>query len=880
MKKLNVLWLAIAVLAIASCSTVQIDETPILSQKPVKVSFKAKMVDEESTKTIRNTDKSVSWMPGDKIDVFCGTDKGVFTSTNTENALLASFSGELTEATVNAINNGTNELIWALYPHNENATFDGNHVRTVLPRIQTAIAGTFADDLFITLAKSNNLSLSFYNVCSGFKFTVTKPGITSVTIHGKEDETLAGTITLMMDGDGKPVITEHMDISHTVTLIPEKGTFEVGKDYYFVTLPTDFHSGFTVSFETPSEKGVFDVSKEVSFPRSKFVSKANADADVVYQAKPGNITFDDAKFKAYCITNFDTNNDNEISYSEALVPLNMNCAAMGISSLSGIEYFSNLVILYCNENNLSTLDISALSSLQYLFCQSNNLTSLDLSNNINLGYCDCSYNSISTLDMGDCSGLQYLDCMNNSLSSLDVSKHTNMYYLNCSNNNISSLDVSHNLSIKTLYCGANNLDALNISENTLLEKLNCSGNDISTLNLTSHTALNEIKCNNNSLSSLDVSKQTALKTLDCETNQITTLTLNASAPLTDLKCGNNKISSLDVTPYSDLTKLSCYDNYLSSLDVSYNRMLEQLHCDNNSLPSINVSKNLCLRSFSCMGNDAGLIIYIRTGQSFSSFDYDTSAQIVETGTAIPTGNIIFADNNFKSYCVSNFDTDQDGEISYAEALLVTYIWCTNLSISSLSGIEYFENLRTLGCGGNQLATLDLSHNSILTSIFVDNNQLTSLTLSDEAEIKSLSCGHNKLASINIPNGTKLFTLMCGYNSITSLNVSAFPALNQLECNNNLLDGTLDLSSNSSLSILNCETNSLTGLVIGNNIKLSDLRCSNNQLSEIDLSGCRADWLWRIECLNNASGLVIWFKTGETPWTTIYRDEGSQIKYKD
>lgn len=880
MKRLVILGLTIAELAIASCSIAQIDETPIISQKPVKVSFKAKMADEEVTKTIRNADKSVSWMPGDKIDVFCGADKGVFTSTNTENVFLASFSGELTESTVNAINNGTNDPIWALYPHNENATFDGNHVKTTLPRIQTAVAGTFADDLFITLAKSNNFSLSFYNVCSGFKFSVTKPGITTVTIHGKEDETLAGTITLMMDGDGKPVITEHMDISHTVTLIPEKGTFEVGKDYYFVTLPTDFGSGFTVSFETPSEKGVFDVSKEVSFPRSKFVTKMDADANVVFQAKPGNITFADANFKAYCVANFDTNNDFEISYSEALVPLNMNCAAMGISSLSGIEYFSNLEILYCNNNNLSTLDISALPSLHYLFCQSNNLTSLDLSSNINLGYCDCSYNLISTLDMGNCSGLYYLDCMYNSLSLLDVSKHTNMYYLNCSNNNISTLDVSNNLSLKTLYCGANNLDALNISNNTILEKLNCSDNDISTLNLTPHTALNEIKCNNNNLSSLDVSKQTALKILDCETNQITTLTLNASAPLADLECGNNKISSLDVTPYPDLKKLSCYENNLPSLDVSYNRMLEQLHCDSNGLSSINVSKNLCLKSFSCMGNNADITIYIRTGQTFNTFDYDSSAQIIETGSAIPAGNIVFADNNFKTYSVSNFDTDQDGEISYAEALLVTYIWCTNLSISSLSGIEFFENLRTLGCGGNQLATLDLSHNSILTSIFVDNNQLTSLTLSDEAEIKSLSCGHNKLASISISNGTKLNTLLCGYNSLTSLNVSAFTALNQLECDNNLLEGTLDLSSNTSISTLNCESNSLTGLIVGNNTKLSDLRCSNNQLSELDLSGCRADGFWRIECLNNASGLVIWFKTGETPWTTIYRDEGTEIKYKE
>lgn len=146
MKKMMIMGLAIAGLVIASCVN-PIDQYLKVSNKAVMVTFQAQQVDESGTKTIRNNDKTVSWMPSDKISIICGSDKGLFTSTNTENALLASFTGELTEATVNAIKSGTNDPIWALYPYDENVVSDGTSVTTTLPANQTGVAGTFADDL-------------------------------------------------------------------------------------------------------------------------------------------------------------------------------------------------------------------------------------------------------------------------------------------------------------------------------------------------------------------------------------------------------------------------------------------------------------------------------------------------------------------------------------------------------------------------------------------------------------------------------------------------------------------------------------------------------------------------------------------------------------
>jgi len=75
-----------------------------------------------------------------------------------------------------------------------------------------------------------------------------------------------------------------------------------------------------------------------------------------------------------------------------------------------------LITLECNDNKLTSLDISKNTALQGLVC--NNLTSLDVSRNTALTYLDCSgsYDKIGQL------------------TTLDVSKNTALTELYCSHN--------------------------------------------------------------------------------------------------------------------------------------------------------------------------------------------------------------------------------------------------------------------------------------------------------------------------------------------------------------------------------------------------------------------------------------------------------------
>lgn len=247
--------------------------------------------DAQTTKTVRKSDGKIYWNPGDDINVFFGSDKGKFTSSNTEDAATASFNGSILISSVVGMNEGDegSAFIWGLYPYNENATFDGTYVHTSLTNMQTGKAGSFADDLYITLAKEKGFLLSFYNVLSGIKFSVQQEGIKQITFSGNDNETLAGNLKLKFGNDNRPVVSEITNGKTSITLSPDGESFAVGEYYYIVFAPTTFSKGFSLTFTKEDKEGTYTYSNNISFPRNKFGTLANADKAVEYcRTKPSS----------------------------------------------------------------------------------------------------------------------------------------------------------------------------------------------------------------------------------------------------------------------------------------------------------------------------------------------------------------------------------------------------------------------------------------------------------------------------------------------------------------------------------------------------------------------------------------------------------------
>ena len=246
--------------------------------------------------------------------------------------------------------------------------------------------------------------------------------------------------------------------------------------------------------------------------------------------------FPDGNFRAYVRDLCDTDGNGTLSDSEIDAVFSISCGSPDspVSSLKGIEYFTNLMELNCTENQLTSLDLSGNTHLIMLNCGLNRLTSLNLSQNTEL---------------------ETLLCSGNRLTSLNVSRNTALLGLFCDNNQLKNLDVSGNTALTELYCGSNRLTSLDVSGNTALTVLDCSSNQLAELDVSGNPDLIGLSCASNRLTGLNVSKNTELTGLYCNSNRLTSLNVSRNAKLEKLECARNQLKQLDVSGIPAIVQL-------------------------------------------------------------------------------------------------------------------------------------------------------------------------------------------------------------------------------------------------------------------------------------------------------------------------------------
>jgi|GEM_PF-1724422 Leucine-rich repeat (LRR) protein len=432
------------------------------------------------------------------------------------------------------------------------------------------------------------------------------------------------------------------------------------------------------------------------------------------------------------------------------------------------------------------------------------------------------------------------------LTALDVSHNRKLVFLDCHGNRITSLDLSRNEALTTLVCDGNQLKELDCSHNPLMGWISCGEQRIASLNVSDCKELQTLFCASNALKSLDVSQLPILTRLDCGYNSLSKLDVSALAELTVLKCSYNQLEVLDVSRNGRLSTLWCEGNRLTWLDVTHNPDLVDLRCD---------------------------LVYI-------------------------------PDEGFKDYLISEFDTNGDGEISLAEAWVITRIDVYTDDIYSLQGIESFLNLERLACGGrpeeddengglteldlshntklrtldcryNQITSLDLSHNTGLSSLTCIGNEITSLRLDYLPELMYLDCALNPLSGLDITHNTEIYFLHCQYTGLEELDLSRNVMLKELYCSDNELT-ELNLANNPLLEFLECGWNEIEELDISNNVKLKRLVAGWNNLSTLDVSNNLS--LNYLDCRYNPDFWELTMKEGQEIETLLLDEEDISIIY--
>lgn len=453
-----------------------------------------------------------------------------------------------------------------------------------------------------------------------------------------------------------------------------------------------------------------------------------------------------------------------------------------IMDLTGIEDFTNLTELYCNNNWL------------------NSGYPLSLSNNTNLKILNCS-NQTYILGPTGRRGEFFLN----------VSQNAKLEYLDSSNNILYTLNVSNNTNLKTLNCSFDRITSLNLSQNTKLEYLNCSFQEL--INVSGEYT---------PFTDLTLGQNANLTTILFRGNHLGNLDISGISSLTYLDCSDNKLTGLSVSQQVNLEKLLCSYNQLTALNLANNIFLNEVICNNNQLSILNVKNgnNTLLSTFNAQNNPSLTCIEVDDANSanngiapYDNWLKDNTAiylEDCENSTTIP-------DPAFEQALIYlGIDTDGiiNGTVATADIAVITDLDLFSFGIQDLTGIQDFISLITLSCASNLLTNFDVSQNVNLQNLSCYDNQLTSLDLSKNINLINLSCSLNLLTNLDVNQNINLQFIQCWSNQLTQLDVSNNIDLQGLECYNNELM-SLDVSQNVNLKHLLCMDNKLTNLNVKN-----------------------------------------------------------------
>lgn len=173
--------------------------------------------------------------------------------------------------------------------------------------------------------------------------------------------------------------------------------------------------------------------------------------------------FPDANFRSYVLASFDSNGDEKLDDEEIANVKYIYAPAKTISSLKGIEYFTELLELNCDNNQLTSLDVSKNTKLVKLICSKNALTSLNTSHNPMLNKLDIYSNKITSIDVSQNTELETLYIGRNPIETLNVKNNVKLMELQSELNNLTSIDLSNNSPSMTLYM-ANNIYPITVGK--------------------------------------------------------------------------------------------------------------------------------------------------------------------------------------------------------------------------------------------------------------------------------------------------------------------------------------------------------------------------------------------------------------------------------
>ena len=475
----------------------------------------------------------------------------------------------------------------------------------------------------------------------------------------------------------------------------------------------------------------------------------------------------------------------------------INCGYRLIENLQGIELFTSLETLICQDNRLMDIDVSAMPSLKKLDCHSN-----PLSGTIQIHV-----------------NLEELECWNSQIDGtrILIPRNSRLRVVKVDASGFSDLSFLYGLDLETLDCAYIDFESLDFTPWNNLHDLRCDNCNLSRLNVSGLLNLTRIRANDNNLTELDVSIVPALEELYVNNNHIAALDLSA--------CPNLWGAELNQTADGLMTEDS--GHYLFDL---------------TSIGVADASKVTISDTDWTLDSVTGVATYNGSGiPNQLDYTYDTGNAAFPMQVTVTLGVAVTVDPNdfdpgFFNWLLNKGIVNDSGNGVYTISSAVTELDCSYEGLTSLKGIGYFQNLERLNCQDNELDSIDVSGMPSLKVLDCHSNPLSG-TIAFHENLEELECWNSQIegSRVLIPANSNLRVIKVDASEFGSLSVLNGLALETLDCPYHDY-GTLDFTAWPTLRDFRCDSCNLTSLTVAGLANLTRICANANDLTEIDLTG--------------------------------------------
>ena len=263
------LWHIPLVVLAVSCTSVEQPFVPA-PKEAEKVFARIESVTDQDTKVYTDETLNVLWDSNDRISLFDqNTANRQFRFTgNTGDS-----SGEFVEVTGDTPSGSNLDYVYSVYPYKAETAISNTGVITLdLPAEQVYKEGSFGPGANLMVSATEDKNLLFKNLCGYFILKLYGDGVSvsSITLEGKNNEPLAGTVNVTANVGPSPSFSfDENGTSSTITLtcaspVALGSTVETATTFWMAVPPTTFANGFKITV-TDSNVQVFEKSASSSY---------------------------------------------------------------------------------------------------------------------------------------------------------------------------------------------------------------------------------------------------------------------------------------------------------------------------------------------------------------------------------------------------------------------------------------------------------------------------------------------------------------------------------------------------------------------------------------------------------------------------------------